>query len=206
MSSICFFVSKGLITVASSWSKSYTYSDITYRFATRDLNQAKSEASTFWGHHSFSVEIKGHPTLYFATQGIYVRDSLVRRLNSARDQSLSTGFIPTLPSIGTPPEPSDDGEPTSGPSLAGSDGSISSTLIEPGISPTLSDSEHSCAALATAYLAPLNHTINFARQIEIPLEALSVLPRPINIPHNVLGGMKSRHFICLSIGSRGDVQ
>lgn len=189
-----------------SWAKSFATSDITYRFATRDVNQAKSETSTVWGHHSFSVEIKGHPTLHFACRGHYVRDSLVRRINSARDQSLSTGFIPTLPSIGTPPELHDAQEVSSASSLAGTEGNVPSTLIERGISPTLSDPGDLSAELTTAYLAPLDDTIKFIRGIELPLEALSKIPRAINLPHSFVGGMRSRHFICLSIGSRGDVQ
>lgn len=59
---------------------------------------------------------------------------------------------------------------------------------------------------ATAKLAPLSHSIEFARSYEVPTEAFSMLPMPINLPRDVLRGMASRHFVCLTIGSRGDVQ
>lgn len=55
-------------------------------------------------------------------------------------------------------------------------------------------------------LAPLSHTIEFVRSHEVPLEKFSIFPRPINLPRDLLRGMKSRHFVCLTIGSRGDVQ
>lgn len=58
----------------------------------------------------------------------------------------------------------------------------------------------------TSLLAPISHTIDFVRTHEFPTEAFANLPRPINVPRGVLRGMKSRHFVCLTIGSRGDVQ
>lgn len=58
----------------------------------------------------------------------------------------------------------------------------------------------------TSLLAPISHTIDFVRTHELPIEAFANLPRPINLPRGILRGMKSRHFVCLTIGSRGDVQ
>ena len=34
----------------------------------------------------------------------------------------------------------------------------------------------------------------------------AVLPKPVNVPNEVLYPMPSKHFVCLTIGSRGDVQ
>ena len=63
-----------------------------------------------------------------------------------------------------------------------------------------------CKNAVTAKLAPLSHSIEFVRSHEVPTRAFSMLPKPINIPRDLLRGMASRHFVCLTIGSRGDVQ
>jgi sterol 3beta-glucosyltransferase len=63
-----------------------------------------------------------------------------------------------------------------------------------------------CKNAVTAKLAPLSHSIEFVRSHEVPIRAFSILPTPINLPRDLLRGMASRHFVCLTIGSRGDVQ
>jgi hypothetical protein len=68
------------------------------------------------------------------------------------------------------------------------------------------DMNDTCKDLATTKLAPLAHSIEFVRSYEVPTEVFTRFPRPINLPRDMLRGMTSRHFVCLTIGSRGDVQ
>lgn len=193
-----------------SWSKSYTTLDIKYRFPTREVNLAKPLPSTLLGHHSLGLEVKGHSLLMFAVQGHDFRDIIIKRINAARDKSLSTSHVPSLPRM----ESID---------IAGLDKKLFQASLEAlsesttitstpqvaspkAISTPPDDDEDPRGILATATLAPISHTLNLIRSFEIPSEAFALLPRPVNLPHDLLRGMKSRHFICLSIGSRGDVQ
>jgi sterol 3beta-glucosyltransferase len=40
----------------------------------------------------------------------------------------------------------------------------------------------------------------------MPHTLKSLLPKAINVPEGILLSMPSKHFVCLTIGSRGDVQ
>lgn len=71
---------------------------------------------------------------------------------------------------------------------------------------TTAADQSTCNDIVTNLLAPISHSIDFIRSHEIPSEAFAQFPKPINLPRDVLRGMKSRHFVCLTIGSRGDVQ
>jgi hypothetical protein len=73
---------------------------------------------------------------------------------------------------------------------------LSSGLSSPG----------STTSNATASLAPIQHTLDFVKNLELPTEAFALLPRPINLQRTLLKPSKRRHFVCLTIGSRGDVQ
>jgi sterol 3beta-glucosyltransferase len=59
---------------------------------------------------------------------------------------------------------------------------------------------------ATGVLSPLHRTIDRAKRRSIPAHALAHLPKVINIPQGILPSTPSKHFVCLTIGSRGDVQ
>jgi hypothetical protein len=79
--------------------------------------------------------------------------------------------------------------------------SLSASLSNVGVGP-----DGSKKLSSATVLAPLSHMIDFVRSHEIPAELLARFTKPINLPDNLLRGMKSRHFVCLTIGSRGDVQ
>lgn len=56
----------------------------------------------------------------------------------------------------------------------------------------------------TSILAPIRKTK--AHRGNIPHVLRSFLPKTINVPSHTLHQMPSLHFVCLTIGSRGDVQ
>lgn len=58
----------------------------------------------------------------------------------------------------------------------------------------------------TALVAPLSRSLATAIRANLPLDIKLHLPKAINIPSDIIGRRPSLHFICLTIGSRGDVQ
>lgn len=64
------------------------------------------------------------------------------------------------------------------------------------------------APLATVshVLSPLARTIDRATSRRLPAGALPLLPKVINLPQGMLPRTGPMHFVCLTIGSRGDVQ
>lgn len=59
---------------------------------------------------------------------------------------------------------------------------------------------------ATSILAPLSRVPSTLHKQHVPHAVRSVFPKAINVPEGVLLSMPSMHFVCLTIGSRGDVQ
>jgi sterol 3beta-glucosyltransferase len=58
----------------------------------------------------------------------------------------------------------------------------------------------------TAILAPLSRVPSTIQKQHIPHALKSIFPKAINVPGEVLLSIPSKHFVCLTIGSRGDVQ
>ncbi|KAH9042076.1 UDP-Glycosyltransferase/glycogen phosphorylase [Lactarius pseudohatsudake] len=58
----------------------------------------------------------------------------------------------------------------------------------------------------TSILAPLSRVPSTVQRQHLPHALKSVFPKAINLPEEVLLSMPSKHFACLTIGSRGDVQ
>jgi sterol 3beta-glucosyltransferase len=59
---------------------------------------------------------------------------------------------------------------------------------------------------ATSILAPLSRVPSTVQKQHIPHALKSMFPKAINVPEGLLLSMPSKHFVCLTIGSRGDVQ
>lgn len=59
-------------------------------------------------------------------------------------------------------------------------------------------------------IAPISRAVNYFQKksssTSIPPEYFSLLPHFINLPAGVRFKVASRHFVCLTIGSRGDIQ
>lgn len=59
---------------------------------------------------------------------------------------------------------------------------------------------------ATGILAPLSRSLAAAVAIGLPSAVQLKMPKVINLPREILPSRPALHFICLTIGSRGDVQ
>jgi len=58
---------------------------------------------------------------------------------------------------------------------------------------------------ATGIFSPLSRTMTTVAT-NVPDELRSILPKAINVPRDTLYFKQTLHFVCLTIGSRGDVQ
>jgi sterol 3beta-glucosyltransferase len=58
----------------------------------------------------------------------------------------------------------------------------------------------------TSIIAPLSRSLATAIRANLPMDVKLRLPKTINIPPEVIGARSPLHFVCLTIGSRGDVQ
>ncbi|KAG6903130.1 hypothetical protein C0995_004677 [Termitomyces sp. Mi166 len=59
---------------------------------------------------------------------------------------------------------------------------------------------------ATSVLSPLSRSVKAVKAVVLPPSSHLRLPKAINLPREMLPSMPSMHFVCLTIGSRGDVQ
>ncbi len=165
------------------------------------MNEAKALPTTIFGFPSLGVEVKGHELVHFSFHGQEVRDSYVKRINSAREQ------------ISKPPHGARADSPPS--SEFDQSSYASESRIPPSsdsgseISSTKKSSTHDplvCNKFATQTLAPLSSVLATAKSQELSRDMLAHIPKAINVPRNMLPLKRSRHFVCLTIGSRGDVQ
>ncbi|KAL5482822.1 hypothetical protein ACEPAI_9417 [Sanghuangporus weigelae] len=91
---------------------------------------------------------------------------------------------------------------------------MSLTTPSPSRSPTRSpragssSTMNSTVPLATAahVLSPLSRTVKRVSSRYFPPSDISSMPKVINLPNGTLPRVPSKHFVCLTIGSRGDVQ
>jgi sterol 3beta-glucosyltransferase len=58
----------------------------------------------------------------------------------------------------------------------------------------------------TSILSPISRTIATAVSIGLPSSVMLLMPKAINVPRGILVKRPSLHYMCLTIGSRGDVQ
>jgi len=59
---------------------------------------------------------------------------------------------------------------------------------------------------ATGLFAPLSRSLAAAVAVGLPTAAQIRMPKAINLPQHALLAIPPMHFVCLTIGSRGDVQ
>jgi len=65
---------------------------------------------------------------------------------------------------------------------------------------------HTPTRSATGIFSPLSRTMTTVLAANVPDEFRSMLPKAINVPRDTLYTKEAMHFVCLTIGSRGDVQ
>ena len=163
--------------IVGFWGKRITQSDVRYRVAISTIKLAKVHNRKKCSTSSLALEIEGHSDLKFEFKTRALRDEAIRRINEAVEADRAT--------LSSPP-------------------SSASASTAPSIS---SQTEISSTSY-TGLVSPICRTVTVASLVlpDLPSTLPSNLPKAINIPRGFLLSKPSSHFVCLTIGSRGDVQ
>ena len=154
------------------------------------------------GVEGMNIGITGKPDAKIVFKNAITRDQAIKHIDSVLS---SRSFSPSRPDSPTPsvtPMPSRTPVPT-----------FTSALSEsPPPSPQQIPADRAIPNIlkrdAVSLLAPLSRTVAaaVATSAELSRSARNKLPKVINLPHDTLLTRRALHFVCLTIGSRGDVQ
>lgn len=145
--------------------------------------------------HRMVLEVKGHKDIMFTFKSLELRDDAMKRINAASREarekvsSKRTSLSPAPDSVAT--------------LVASSTMAATAPLAS---SPVPATPTSSTAPSATEQLASISRILERSATRVIPTELLAHVPRPINIPADQQYHVQPQHFVCLTIGSRGDVQ
>ncbi|KAF7314233.1 Glycosyltransferase family 1 protein [Mycena kentingensis (nom. inval.)] len=172
------------------WSRFITQEDLRYRLHISLIREAKPFRLLRNCSFGMAIELEGHPDIRFQFRANETRDEAIQRVNAA--VTLAKEALPPPPP--TPSSTAGSGKST--PSL------VSASTSASGITPSTSTPTRSM----TAVFSPLERTVAAVQESGTPRRMQSLMPKAINLPSQILVRGKSMHFVCLTIGSRGDVQ
>ena len=195
---------------AGFWSKSVTGGDIRYRVPLSHIKVVKPDDHGRARDHTLVLEVQGQRDQRLVFSSEKKRDEAIEQVNRFINLSRELHTIVSTPASLTP-APSRTATIDEFPTQRR--GQTLDQISESIPSPILSDSSSSHYNSAfhpirnpTSILAPLSRVPTTVQRQHFPHELKSVYPKAINIPEGVLLSMPSKHFMCLTIGSRGDVQ
>ena len=170
------------------WSKNLTQRNITYRIPVTLIRSAEPFHLNWVLVDGLTVVVEGQADMRFVFKTAAIRDAALEHIK----QSISfcqTDIVASPISSGAgSPEPE-----------------------EVSVKPTLQTRRRhvkSPERSATGIFAPLSRSLNAAvtAAAELPVNFQRRLPKVVNLPREILVARSSLHFVCLTIGSRGDVQ
>lgn len=191
------------------WSKSVTGPDIRYRVPLSRINVVKPQDR---GHgrgcgYTLAIEIQGRHDLRLEFSTEEKRDEAIEQINRfvGLSQEHSTAPLSISPGSSTIyPNQSDESWADR---RARSPEQISESHASPEDTIPRTSHEHTVPPRnPTSILAPLSRVPTTVHQQRVPHHLKSLFPKAINVPEGVLLSIPSKHFVCLTIGSRGDVQ
>lgn len=169
------------------WSKNLTTRNITYRIPVTLIRYAEPFHLNWVLVDGLTVGVEGQAEMRFVFRTAAIRDAALERIK----QSISfcqSGIVASP--ISSSPEPGKASvKPTSH-------------------SPTRWRHAKSPERSATGIFAPLSRSLSAAvsAAAELPVNFQRRIPKVVNLPREILITRASLHFVCLTIGSRGDVQ
>lgn len=184
------------------WSKSVAGGDIRYRIPLSHVKAVKPHDHGRSRDHSLVLEIQGQRDLRLGFSSEKKRDEAIgqvtRFLNLSRDLHATVSSPMSLS-----PAPSRSATIDEYTTQR-----HTQTLDQISESAPLSsdDSTFHPIRSTTSILAPLSRVPTTVQNQHFSHTLKSFLPKAINVPEDVLLSMPSKHFACLTIGSRGDVQ
>ena len=178
------------------WSKTLGHSAVCYRLPISMIKEVEPiklhKALRF---HGLVLEIEGQNALEFVFKTASLRDravAMTKRLLRAREPALITpsnwSGSPLVKSLTSMSKSSSDSTDLN---VDANNSDLLSTLPIRSV---------------TGIISPLSRTLATITTTNIPLDLLSKLPKTINVPRETLPSCDPKHFVCLTIGSRGDVQ
>ncbi|KAI0269895.1 hypothetical protein BC834DRAFT_967621 [Gloeopeniophorella convolvens] len=192
------------------WSKSITSGDIRYRVPLSRVKTVKPHDKGLARDHTLVIEIQGQHDLRIGFSDEKKRDDAIAQINRFIGLSLeryATVSSPTsLTPTGSRMSSSDDV------SLPHRSVTIDQVIESLPASPddatfhTIHHTQSMPLRNPTSILAPLSRVPSSLQKQHLPHALKSIFPKAINVPEEVLLAMPSKHFVCLTIGSRGDVQ
>ncbi|CAE6528266.1 unnamed protein product [Rhizoctonia solani] len=168
------------------WAKSFGTHDTRYRFPVTSVRGAATAYVYAPLVHGLRLQIRGQHDLTFEFTSRDLRDEALAKLKAIADANLASENGPTI--------------------TAGSE--VSSPRAEHPSPITTSEfsSTKECVSNAPALFSPLSRTMKRINSVHIPPALVSRFPKPINVPPTTMVHIPPKHFVCLTIGSRGDVQ
>jgi sterol 3beta-glucosyltransferase len=191
------------------WSKSVTGPDIRYRIPLSRINVVKPHDRGHGPVHdcTLAIEIQGRHDLRLAFFTEKKRDEAIEQINRFIGLSQERVGSPLSISPGSSPVYPNQSDGSSTNRRARSLEQISETLASPEESISRTSHDRTVPARnPTSILAPLSRVPTTVHEQQVPHQLKSLLPKAINVPEGILLSMPSKHFVCLTIGSRGDVQ
>ncbi|KAI0689542.1 hypothetical protein BC835DRAFT_1282708 [Cytidiella melzeri] len=175
------------------WSKSLALQDLRYRLSTTVVRSA-TKGSCGFRMQGVSVEIEGQNNLNFFFRNEADRDEAINKLNEVKG-----GPVPIFTDSPT-------STPTASASFDRPYFDIRPTGSSPAKSPPSSPGLRSGHKTSrTTLLAPPTRKYTSLQQSLDPTNILK-FPKAVNLPPGMDLTALPRHFVCLTIGSRGDVQ
>ncbi|KAA1469801.1 UDP-Glycosyltransferase/glycogen phosphorylase [Dentipellis sp. KUC8613] len=186
------------------WSKALTAShDVKYRLPLSLIKDATPyQTHRILGDYGVALTVQGYPDMRFIFRSEATRDDMLTRisLNLARDRERRTLYTsPATTPISV--------VPTTAASSPGSRSGVQTPIQVPQRGITVDSAVTSSAASSTSRLS--RGLLRGVTLPPIPYALKTFLPKAINIPDSeLLTRLKvpPMHFVCLTIGSRGDVQ
>ena len=223
-----FTISKGRFAVNTEcigfWSRSVAFGrDVCYRIPMTRVKGVKGqERCKFGREHTLAIEVQGRRDVLIHFYETKKRDVAVEQVNrfiglaqernddtfvaSPRSLSPTNSRDDAVASIPSPRRAatSDNVTTISTAASVNTTSPRSGPSSRPG-SPT-SNSRSALVRSASSVLAPLSRLPSAVKSSKNGNVIRALFPKAINVPNEVLLPMPSRHFVCLTIGSRGDVQ
>ncbi|QRW25287.1 glycosyltransferase family 1 protein [Rhizoctonia solani] len=168
------------------WAKSFGTHDTRYRFPVSSVRGASTAYVYAPLVYGLRLQIRGQHDLTFEFNSRELRDEALTKLKAIADTNLASENGPIATTGSEVPSPRAEHP---------------SPITIPEFSST-----QECVSNAPALFSPLSRTMRRINSVHIPPALVSRFPKPINVPPTAIVHIPSKHFVCLTIGSRGDVQ
>jgi sterol 3beta-glucosyltransferase len=206
------------------WSRSITFGrDVRYRIPMTRVKGIKGqERCKISKEQTIVIEVQGRRDLHIHFSSAKKCDAALEQTNRfielARERRRDTTFV-TSPISESPPNSLPESPGAVTPERAASADNVGTTTrtarakaSSTGPPPSSRSSSSTLNSRSTtmrsvsSILAPLSRLPSTVQRTRNANIVRALFPKAINVPDGVLMPMPSKHFVCLTIGSRGDVQ